>query len=757
MLRKASVSSLNPIKLAILARPRRRILHNEVSKPLPVPPPPTSSPPTSLRLPCVVYRDAPVTPASGHIMHQTPLIHPTPRLHPSAMSYATLEQPLARAQTTMSWTTEYSTEPPPYDQCDTATLMAAAYSDKNLPRRRPHDVPPPPGNFSRTRTPIAPWMSSPRRSALDLSIPHLREAILSLDSKMASLLNERDLLELRLEHAVRMNSPVQRLPNDLLASIFSIAVLEDEDEDSITLSNLMFVCRYWREVAINSPMLWTRIVMGTHHSIDRAILKLDRSRTAPLHVCLDFSPRMEHGTVSTESIVTAMELVRPAIWRWKTFYLVVPSRPQAHVALSRCKEQAPQLEVLSVRVSHSMQEDHYSKAPLPLFERTTPRLRASSFTSFNFGWDLALLSNLRVLKLGGYWNGFSPSVDTLLKTLRSCPQLEELVLRNMSDADPDNCTTLISEASEHDDYVLARASDTRSISLPRLRKASFYYSGNLRTRTVLTLLSFPALERLELCYLDNVSPMLEALRRQSLTVLPLRHLRVESCFFNELRFARLLPRLPALTSLELVDVEDVTSNLMRVSAAVRLTLGDNDDRSSCYPQNLATPPVSQTWVCPKLTTLSVEGCSSLEWETLRSIVESRLPPHSRAFPRQPQPPPHVTQASAAEPAVAMSSASSQHQHHPHHARQAMSSAGLMSSASSSASAFAASAHILSRQPSVPVLSSASQAMGRPVRLESIDLTRCHQISKEMVQWLRMYVAEVKCEPVKSVWGEPDMS
>ena len=521
-------------------------------------------------------------------MHHTPLIHPTPRLHPSAMSYATLEQPLARAPTTMSWTTEYSTEPPPYDVCDTAALMQAAYADKTSSQRRPQDAAPPAGSYS--RAPAASWMSSPRRSALDLSIPHLREAILSLDSKMATLLSERDLLELRLEQAVRMNSPVQRLPNDLLSSIFSIAVLDEEDEDTIALSNLMLVCRCWREVAVNSPMLWTRIVMGTHHSIDRAILKLDRSRTAPLYICLDFSPRMEHGTVSTESIITAMELVRPAIWRWKTFHLIVPSRPQAHVALSRCKEQAPQLEVLSVRVSHSMQEDHYSKPPLSLFERTTPRLRTSSFTSFNFGWDLALLSNLRVLKLGGYWNGFSPSVDTLLKTLRSCPQLEELVLRNMSDVDPDGCTTALPEASEHDDYVLARASDTRSISLPRLRKASFYYSGNLRTRTVLTLLSFPALERIELCYLDNVSPMLEALRRQSLTVLPLRHLRIESCFFNELRFARLLPRLTSLTSLELVDVEDVTSNLMRVSTGAPSTVGNSDKFVLTEPRNPSRLP-----------------------------------------------------------------------------------------------------------------------------------------------------------------------
>ncbi|EIW59687.1 uncharacterized protein TRAVEDRAFT_97912, partial [Trametes versicolor FP-101664 SS1] len=552
-----------------------------------------------------------------------------------------------------------------------------------------------------------------------LSIPHLREALHSLESKMATLLSERDRLEARLEQAVRLQSPVQRVPNDLLSSIFTIAVLDGEEEDSITLSNLMLVCQYWREVAIHTPMLWTRIAMGTHRSVDRALLKLDRSKTAPLYISLDFSPRMEHGTVSTENIITAMDLIQPAIWRWKTFHLTVPSRPQAHIALTRCKEQAPLLEVLSIRVAHSMQEDHYSTPPLPLFERHMPRLRSTSFTSFNFNWDLSLLSNLRVLKLGGYWNGFSPSADVILKTLRSCPLLEELVLRNMSDVDPESCAPLISDSStEQDDYALARVSDTRTIHLPRLRRASFYYSGNLRTRTMFSLLSFPALERIELCYLDNVSPILESLRKQSLTVLPLRHLRIESCFLNELRFARLLPRLPALNSLELVDVEDVTPNLMR---------------------NFATPPVSQTWVCPKLATLSLEGCTSIDWETLRSIVESRLPPHSRAFPRQAA---QHDPAPASRPVVSMSSASASSQ------RPVASS-----SSSSSASAFAATAYILAHQPSAPAVSSSSLAVGRPVRLESMDLTRCHQISKEMVQWLRMYVAEVKCETVKSVWGE----
>ncbi|KAL6304393.1 hypothetical protein BKA93DRAFT_733263 [Sparassis latifolia] len=543
--------------------------------------------------------------------------------------------------------------------------------------------------------------SRSRRPAQPLSIPHLREALHSLESEMASLLTQRDLLESKLEQAVRLQSPIQRLPNELLASIFVIGVLDGEEEDSLMMSTLMLVCRYWREVALGTPVLWSRIVAGTRHSLDRVRLKLDRSKSAPLYICVDFSPRMEHGSVTTENIMLAMDLLRPSIWRWRSFQLTILNRPQAHAALTRCKDRAPLLEVLSVRVSHSMQEDHYSHPPLPLFAAYTPNLRSCSFTSFNFNWDLRLVNRLRVLKLGGYWNGFTPSMDVILGMLRACPQLEELALRNMSDVDPDSCATFDTDPPEHDGVPeqLVRVSDSRTIQLPRLVKASFYYSGVVRTRTILSMLSFPALQRIELCFLDNVSPVVEHLRRQSLTSLPLHHIRIEASFFNELKLVRLLRRLPALITLELVDVEDASSNLMK---------------------NLSTPPASQTWICPKLTSLSLEGCTSLDWESLRSFVESRLPAQTRAFPRQ--------LPTSAEPQPT----------HP---------------STSSASEFAAHAHILSR---VPVTSSANQALTArvwPHRLQSVDLTRCHQISKEMVQWLRMYVAEVKCETVKGVWGE----
>jgi hypothetical protein len=328
-----------------------------------------------------------------------------------------------------------------------------------------------------------------------------------------------------------------------------------------------------------------------------------------------------------------------------------------------------------------MQEDHYSTPQLPLFNGHTPRLRSCSFTSFNFGWDVQVVTRLRVLKLGGYWNGFSPSVPALLRILSECPELEEFALRNLSDVDSQTCG-----------YDQARPPN-KLVHLPRLVKASFYYAGITRTRTILNHISFPALQTLELCYLDDLTPLLERLKQQSLTSFPLRSLRVESSFFNEMKFVNLLSRLHSLVCLEIVDCEDASSHFQKA---------------------LTTSSASSTWVCPKLETLNLDGCTNLDWDSLRTFVECRLPGRSHAYPLQLSNRPHPNTCT-----VPMSSAS---------------------------------VYAQSLQISIPANN--PRALLGPKRLHSIDVTRCHQISKEMVQWLRMYVTEVKCEPAKGVWGEP---
>ncbi|KAF9019025.1 hypothetical protein BDZ89DRAFT_1073393 [Hymenopellis radicata] len=532
----------------------------------------------------------------------------------------------------------------------------------------------------RTRPPVShatytPHVASPhpRSTPAQASIPDLREAINSLDSKMASLMHERHKLESHLERA-------------LLSSIFVIGVLDAADDNPVMVPTLMLVCRYWQDVVLDTPVLWSKITVGPHDSLEKARRKLTRSKACPLDIIVNFGTRTEYVSNVTEQVVHAMDLIRPALWRTRSFSLSVPNRPQAHAALLRCQEDAPLLETLCIRIYRSMQDDRYSSPPLPLFNGHTPRLRSCSLTSFNFGWDHRLVSRLNVLKLEGYFNGFTPTAPVLLAILRSCPELEELALRNLSDVDSDPCF----HAPPPDQFVPPQ--QIGRVSLPRLKKITFYYAGIALAREIMSHITFPNLQSLDMSYLQNVTPILQLLYDQALTRLPLRVLRIESCLYSEIKFVDLLRRLPSLAELDLVDIEDASSGFLKASRGL----------SSAQP-----------WVCPKLESLTLDGCTSIDWDALRTFVESRLP--SNSYPR-------------------------------YHDAQAFRSSPLTFTSASSAAARSTRNRTQARP--------APQTMMAPQRLRAIDVTRCHQMSKEMVQWLRMYVSEVKCEPAKGVWGEP---
>jgi hypothetical protein len=428
-----------------------------------------------------------------------------------------------------------------------------------------HGTSPTPLPNDRHRTAWKQPSSSPSSHVADIgvapgqaSIPHLREAIYDLDTTMASLLNQRKELQSHLEHAVRSQSPVLRLPGELLSSIFVIGVQAAEEEDQLMISCLMLVCRYWAEVAVDTPVLWSKITVGKHDSLNKACRKLARSKSVPVDLTINFDPRLGHASSVMESVVRAMDLFRPALWRARSFCLTVPNRAHAHAALLRCQENAPLLQVLTVRVSNSIGDDHHTRPPLPLFNGHTPRLRSCSFTSFNFNWDIRTVWRLRVLKLNGYFLDLAPSIETLLAILYECPDLEELVLRDISelaDTDPFECLP------GDENY---RPSSQRVITLRHLKKVSIRCVGITRTRVILAHLSFPSLQDLDLGYLIDIRPIIHQLETQSLISLPLQRLHIESCVFSELKFGQLLRRLPSLTTLELIDCEDVSSCLLKV-------------------------------------------------------------------------------------------------------------------------------------------------------------------------------------------------
>jgi len=74
-----------------------------------------------------------------------------------------------------------------------------------------------------------------------MSIAYLRDTISSIDSKMTALVRERADLEAKLETAVRLQSPILRLPTEILSNIFTIGVLGITDDNPIMVPTLMLV------------------------------------------------------------------------------------------------------------------------------------------------------------------------------------------------------------------------------------------------------------------------------------------------------------------------------------------------------------------------------------------------------------------------------------------------------------------------------------------------------------------------------------
>ena len=483
------------------------------------------------------------------------------------------------------------------------------------------------------------------RPPSSVDVPFLRAQLDRLESTLSTLLDQRIALTARLTEAVALSSPIRLLSNELLSVIFvastSPSYSSSPHDAPALLSTLMLVCKQWRDVCLCTPDLWSRISISPTEpeSFEKARRRLVRSKAVPLDIFLDFSPRSSFSAqppvhYSPQSLITpdhllktSLQLLRPTVARWRTFVLLVPYRPQATAALALCSSPAPMLESLTIQVSNPMLHaaslewdgDRALGRMLLPFRGATPRLRECSLTSF---WcerpdDLTPVSSpssehsalgseggmtprkceltgsrlapdahawtgrtrmifpgvgprLTQLRLVGFWNDFAPNVDEMVGLLYQCPLLEELSIRNMSDVDP------------ADDEV--SASSASLIVMRHLRYLSFYYSGVTRTCTLLHRTALPALERLELSFLDNITPCLRHLRQAASrngydydyapdyvhhqspqsAQLPLKSLRIEASLFNELELMRLLRRLSTLETLELVDVEDVSTNLLKV-------------------------------------------------------------------------------------------------------------------------------------------------------------------------------------------------
>ncbi|KAF5365468.1 hypothetical protein D9758_010842 [Tetrapyrgos nigripes] len=157
-------------------------------------------------------------------------------------------------------------------------------------------------------------------------------------SRLANSRRERSDLEGMIVQYKLILTPMRRVPNDVLAEIFSVVNrIEYEDQyesyhweatynypfnDIASFQQapwtLSHVCGRWRSLSLSLPLLWSHIHFrfGDYSSeIRRAphlLLQLERSRDVSLDLILEQVPSDEHG-------ILAMLLVHAPRWRHLTF------------------------------------------------------------------------------------------------------------------------------------------------------------------------------------------------------------------------------------------------------------------------------------------------------------------------------------------------------------------------------------------------------------------------------------------------------
>ncbi|KAG8740655.1 hypothetical protein FRC10_004065 [Ceratobasidium sp. 414] len=128
--------------------------------------------------------------------------------------------------------------------------------------------------------------------------PHQRRgvetALLTLDAELTGLASEEAVLRnarasLTAARNLSMTlAPIHTLPPEILANIFLIVRHGSEDPPPAQL--LAGISSYWRQVAINTPSLWTWInITTTQANFDYATLSLNRSNNCPIYLTI-FQP-----------------------------------------------------------------------------------------------------------------------------------------------------------------------------------------------------------------------------------------------------------------------------------------------------------------------------------------------------------------------------------------------------------------------------------------------------------------------------------
>lgn len=243
------------------------------------------------------------------------------------------------------------------------------------------------------------------------------EAKRMLDEEFMALRARTQNSLARLQARRNAIAPVSRLPNEILVDIFLI--FQNWWKTSIKCwHHVTHICRHWRHVAIEAPILWTDIHVRSH---EYALLMLERSQNAPLDVQFGDRrvPRPNSTTATMTAILTEIERIRTLSFT----QMPINSLETAQTFLRRQGRQALILESLNVECSEP--GPVWFNFSLDLFHPTAS-LRQLSVMSVQIDWNMLPIINLTHMNFIGVHTSVEVTGAQLVSAIRQMENLEEL-------------------------------------------------------------------------------------------------------------------------------------------------------------------------------------------------------------------------------------------------------------------------------------------------------------------------------------------
>ncbi|TDL18791.1 hypothetical protein BD410DRAFT_728147 [Rickenella mellea] len=455
----------------------------------------------------------------------------------------------------------------------------------------PWDDAPPPSHTEEVQETTNPTLVDPRSIPLE---------VVEIDKRISELEEELSQLKIRRLEAFATRALITRIPPEILSRVFELVVHETLQ----ALPTISLVSQYWRNLALETPTLWSYIKLDSDWNYPGAPgseftrkIKTFTTRSQACKILVDLDFRYCDSLGEARNILRELQ---PHLSRCFSFRVSVPDWEWMAAVKEACTEMRENLEEVSLRIDPADSED---LAPVTLLSGVYPRLKSIILEQTPLACVHAELPAVRrfyLVRDQRYHSGgrIRVSLKEFLTALTSAEMLEDVRVQSAA---------FYLDGTEP---IFQRMPTL--VAINRLTDLSISHVDSANVGNFLESISLPSVVRLAVQMDSNSDDNMQWLTRISRncsTRMPsLRHLELRACSVNG---AALVPFVSAL------------HDLAQLTALALISPPSGQIGPRLFNLMAGGPTLTGGWILPNLQALCVQNCGDISGHELLRVVRAR--------------------------------------------------------------------------------------------------------------------------------------